>query len=237
MAHISIARCEDALEAMAKMDDGEFDLCICDPPYGRKEHGGKDRGHFVTQKNGTKLWVDDGGYGKKLWDNAPLPKEAFDEIRRVSKAQIIFGVNYCPCVFGPGRIIWDKCNDGSDQSDAEIAYNSLTDRVDIFRFLWRGMMQGKSIEEGTVQQGNKSLNEKRIHPCQKPVALYTWILRTYAHAGWKILDPFLGSGSSRIAAWDLGLDFLGIEIDREYFEAQERRFKEYTAQLSLWEGT
>lgn len=229
------AICGDCLAAMKSMDNGEFDLALVDAPYGRKEHGGKSRSNFVRQKNGSLLYVQDGGYTKKDWDNAPVGEEYFREILRVSKAQIIWGCNYYPIVFGPGRIIWDKCNDGTDQSDCEIAYNSLTDRVDMFRYMWRGMMQGKSIEEGTVQQGNKVLNERRIHPCQKPVNLYRWLLRTYAKAGWKILDPFLGSGSSRIAAYDLGLPFVGYEIDEEYFEAQEERFKAYTAQVSLFE--
>ena len=231
----NIAWCEDSLESMRKMGFQEFDLALVDAPYGRKEHGGRDRRHMVKQKNGNVLYVPTGYYEKKEWDNAPCGKEFFDEVFRVSKNQIIFGINYFPIICGPGRIVWDKCNDGSDQSDCEIAYNSMTERVDMIRFMWRGMMQGKSIEEGTVQQGNKALNEKRIHPCQKPVALYTWLLRTWEKDGWRILDPFLGSGSSRIAAWDLGLDFLGIEIDKDYFEAQEGRFREYTAQMSLWE--
>lgn len=231
----SFAICGDCLTAMKGMDNGEFDLALVDAPYGRKEHGGKSRSNFVRQKNGSLLYVQDGGYTKKGWDNAPVGEEYFREILRVSKAQIIWGCNYYPIVFGPGRIIWDKCNDGTDQSDCEIAYNSLTERVDMFRYMWRGMMQGKSIEEGTVQQGNKALNERRIHPCQKPVNLYRWLLRTYAKAGWKILDPFLGSGSSRIAAYDLGIPFVGYEIDEEYFEAQEERFKAYTAQVSLFE--
>ena len=109
-------------------------------------------------------------------------------------------------------------------------------RTDIFRFMWRGMMQGKSIAEGTVQQGNKALNEKRIHPTQKPVALYTWILQKYAKPGDKILDTHLGSGSSRIAAYDLGFEFVGCEIDPHYFQAQEKRFAEHTAQISLFTG-
>ena len=98
------------------------------------------------------------------------------------------------------------------------------------------MFQGKSIAEGTVQQGNKALNEKRIHPTQKPVALYTWILQKCAKPGDKILDTHLGSGSSRIAAYDMGLDFVGCEIDPYYFEAQEKRFADHTAQMSLFAG-
>lgn len=95
-------------------------------------------------------------------------------------------------------------------------------------------MQGKSVTEGHIQQGNKALNEVRIHPTQKPVALYTWIFSRYAKPGDKILDTHLGSGSSRIAAYDAGLDFVGFEIDKDYFEAQERRFAEHASQMSLF---
>ena len=168
---------------------------------------------------------------------APPEHEYFAELRRVSKQQIIWGCNYFTgeC-FGPGRIIWDKCNGASDQSDCELAYNSMTTRVDLFRFMWAGMMQGRSISSGHIMQGDKRKNELRIHPTQKPVALYTWIFSKFAHHGEKVLDTHLGSGSSRIAAWDAGLDFTGYEIDREYFDAQEKRFTEHTAQLSMFKG-
>lgn len=217
------------------MPDKAFDLAVVDPPYGRKEHGGKCRSGYVLQKNGTRLYVSDGGYARKEWDNSAPHHEYFEELRRVSKHQIIFGCNYFVGEhFGPGRIVWDKCNGASDQSDCEIAYNSMTDRVDLFRFMWSGMMQGKSVSEGHIMQGNKALNEKRIHPTQKPVALYRWIFQHYAKPGDKILDTHLGSGSSRIAAYEAGLDFTGYEIDRDYFEKQEERFASYAAQTSLF---
>lgn len=224
----------DCLEALRALPDGAFDLAVCDPPYGRKEHGGKHRSGYVRQKNGTVLYVSDGGYAKKKWDVAPIGDAYFDEILRVSKHQIIWGVNYFDRVFGPGRIVWDKCNGDSDQSDCELAYNSLTSRVDLFRYMWAGMMQGKSITEGYVQQGNKALNEHRIHPTQKPVALYTFLFSEYCKEGWRILDPFLGSGSSRIAAYDLGLDFVGYEIDEEYYRAGCERFDAHASQMSLF---
>lgn len=225
--------CMDCMAAMREMPDKCFDLAICDPPYGRKEHGGKCRSTFARQKNGQNLLVKDGGYEHKEWDYRPPPAEYFEELRRVSKAQIIWGVNYFPLYLGPGRIIWDKCNGDSDQSDCEIAYCSLTSRVDLFRFMWHGMLQGKSIAEGHIQQGNKALNEKRIHPTQKPVLLYAWLMQQYARPGDKILDTHLGSGSSRIAAYDLGMDFTGFEIDPDYYEAQEERFAAHVRQLRL----
>ena len=162
--------------------------------------------------------------------------EFFTELDRVSRHYIVWGCNYFDFVFSHGRIVWDKCNGESSFSDCEIAATNCFESVRLFRYMWSGMFQGKSISEGTVQQGNKALNEKRIHPTQKPVALYTWILQKYAKPGDKILDTHLGSGSSRIAAYDLGFDFVGCEIDPHYFQAQEKRFAEHTAQISLFTG-
>lgn len=102
--------------------------------------------------------------------------------------------------------------------------------------MWNGMMQGKSISEGHIQQGNKRLNEVRIHPTQKPVDLYRWIFAKYTEPDYKILDTHLGSGSSRIAAYERGLSFEGYEIDREMFKMQEKRFSDFTAQGSLFYG-
>ena len=95
-------------------------------------------------------------------------------------------------------------------------------------------MQGKSLAEGHIMQGNKALNEKRIHPTQKPVALYDWIFREYAAPGQRVLDTHLGSGSSRIAAYNAGLEFTGFEISPEYYSLQEKRFQEYTAQQDMF---
>ena len=117
-------------------------------------------------------------------------------------------------------------NGKSSFSDAEIAATNLFKSVRIFRFMWNGMMQGRSCDDGTKAQGNKKLNEKRIHPTQKPVALYRWIFRNYVKPQWKVCDPFLGSGSSRIAASEFEIDFVGFELDAYYFAAQERRYQQ-----------
>lgn len=232
MRKANIAYCCDCLQAMKQYPDNYFDLAIVDPQYGIGEDGGKDRGSYATQKNGDKVFIPSGDYIKTGRDRVPTGPEYFDELFRVSKEQIIWGANYFRLPPG-GAIVWDKCNDGSDQSGAEIAFNSLTKRVDVFRFMWRGMFQGKSILEGTIQQGNKALNEKRIHPNQKPVALYTWLLQKYAKPGWKLLDTHLGSGSSRIAAYELGYEFTGYEIEPEIFKKQQKRYEEHIAQLSI----
>lgn len=226
----------DCIDGMRMFPDNYFALAIVDPPYGKGEDGGTKRGGYVKQKNGSKIFVPDGKYEKKKWDSKPPEPEYFKELLRVSRNQIIFGVNYFNHVeFGPGRIIWDKCNDGSDQSGAEIAYCSFNDRVDIFRFMWRGMFQGKSISEGTVQQGNKRLNEKRIHPCQKPIALYEWILSRYAKPGDIILDTHVGSASSLIACHRAGYEYVGYELDKDYYALSKERLDLEKAQLTIFD--
>lgn len=226
----------DCMVGMKEFPDKYFDLAICDPEYGRKEHGGRNRSGYVKQKNGNKIFVKDGQYKKCDWDNIPAGKEYFDELIRVSKHLIIWGVNYFDYPLVGGRIIWDKCNDGSDQSDAEIAYCSLNNRVEIFRYMWRGMFQGKSIYEGTIQQGNKKLNEKRIHPTQKPVNLYRWIIQRYnIPRDWKILDTHTGSASSLIAYDEAGLDYIAFEADKDYYDLANKRLQEYKSQLTLFD--
>lgn len=224
----------DCMEFMAKQPDKAFDLAIVDPEYGRGEHGGVNRNMMVKQKNGSKIFVNGNKYKNKGWDKKPSSPSFFTELFRVSKNQIIWGENYYHEQWGSGRIIWDKCNDGSDQSDAEIAFNSQTDRVDLFRYMWRGMFQGKSILEGTIQQGNKQLNEKRIHPTQKPVALYKWLLKNYAKPGDKILDTHLGSCSIAIACHDMGFNLTGCELDKDYYESGLKRLKNHQKQLTIF---
>lgn len=220
---------------MKQYPDKYFELAIVDPNYGRKEHGGKNRSGYVKQKNGNWIYVKDGGYKKGDWDNVPADKAYFEELIRVSKHQIIRGENYYTDNYGPGRIVWDKCNDGSDQSDCEIAYNSLTERVDIIRYMWRGMMQGKSITEGFVQQGDKTKNEKRIHPTQKPIPLYEWQLTKYAKPGWKILDTHVGSASSLIACHNLGFEYVGFELDKDIYNLAYERLERHKAQISIFD--
>lgn len=223
----------DCMQGMKKFPDKYFDLAIVDPPYGRKEHGGRNRSGYVRQKNGSKIFVKDGQYENRKWDNEPPSEEYFNELIRVSKNQIIFGCNYFDYPLIGGRIVWDKCNDGSDQSCAEIAYCSMNDRVDIFRYMWRGMFQGKSITEGTTQQGNKRLNEKRIHPTQKPIALYEWLLSKYAKPNDIILDTHVGSASSLIACYNTNHKFVGFELDEYYYKVSNQRLDTEMAQMRL----
>jgi site-specific DNA-methyltransferase (adenine-specific) len=221
------------MEYLKGLEDNAFELAIVDPPYGLGEDGGTNRNHGVKQANGTVLNCFDGQYKNKNWDKEPPSEKYFLELFRVSKNQIIWGANYHPVALQGGAIVWDKVNDGADQSGAEIAFCSLNNRVDIVRFMWRGMMQGLSVEKGTVQQGNKKLNEKRIHPTQKPIKLYEWLLKNYAKEGDGILDTHLGSASSAIAAHYGGFDFVGCELDEDYYKAAVKRFDAETKQQAM----
>ena len=137
-------------------------------------------------------------------------------------------------ILGVGESCGINANDKTDFSDCEIAYCSMYDSVRIFRYMWNGMFQGKSIAEGTIQQGNKRLNEKRIHPTQKPVNLYRWILQKYKiPSDWKILDTHVGSASSLIAFHENGNKFVGFEKDPHMYHISMNRYQSETAQMRL----
>ncbi|MDE6410033.1 MAG: site-specific DNA-methyltransferase [Muribaculaceae bacterium] len=218
----------DCMEKLRELPDKSFDLAIVDPPY----FSGPERREFYGQRISTS-GIRRVNYPKsEKWE---VPgKEYFDELLRVSRHYIIWGCNYFDYRFAPGRIVWDKCNGSSTFSDCEIAATDLFDSVRLFPFMWNGMCQGKSMTEGRTMQGNKKLNEKRIHPTQKPVTLYAWLLNRFAQKGWKILDTHLGSGSIAIACNDLGYQLLGIELDQHYFEASKKRLMQHRQQLKLF---
>lgn len=218
----------DCMEYMKTIPDKYFDLAVVDPPYGigvmsmnyTKSGAVRTHGYSAAKRRDYRKQSE--------WDIRPS-KEYFDELLRVSKHQIIWGGNYFSDFLAPSKsfICWDKrCDDAmrNDFSDCEYAWSDVG-VARMFRFTWNGMIQG--------DMKNK---EERFHPTQKPVALYQWIFKNYAKKGDKILDTHLGSGSSRIAAYDAGLDFVGCEIDKEYFDKQEQRFADYTAQTSLFGG-
>lgn len=198
----------DCMLGMARYPDKYFELAICDPPYGI----GRDGSVRTTSTHGGRK-----AHEFKGWDKAIPNQKYFDELFRVSKNQIIWGANYFTKYLpaSMGWIFWDKgqriCN-----SDGELAYTSFERAL-------------RCVVKNRVEL----LIEGTIHPTQKPAYLYRWILKNYANEGDKILDTHLGSGSSRIAAYDMGFDFTGFELDKDYFLAQEKRFKEQTAQLKL----
>ncbi|MBN1042401.1 site-specific DNA-methyltransferase [Clostridium botulinum] len=219
----------DCMQAMKEIPDKYFDLAIVDPPYFNGPNTREYYGRSISTTKIKRNW-----YPKiKSWD---IPQEDyFKELLRISKNQIVWGCNYFNCYLGPGRIIWDKVNGSSTFSDCEIAYCSIHYSVRQFRYMWNGMMQGKSISEGWISQGNKSKNEKRIHPTQKPVNLYKWLLMNYAKTGDKILDTHVGSASSLVACHEMGFDFLGFEKDKEMFLLASERLEKAMSQLNMFD--
>lgn len=204
---------QDCLEAMKEFPDKFFDLAIVDPPYGNIDAIGltdnKKNGRQATKRKGY-----------RLFENIAPENEYYIELERVSKNQIVWGGNFLGLC--GGVIVWQK--NGTAFGEAEVAICSTHKSVKVFEYTWNGMIQG--------DMKNK---EVRIHPTQKPVKLYEWILMNYAKQGDKILDTHLGSGSSRIACWDMGFDFWGYELDKDYFDAMEKRFQNHVKQPSLFE--
>lgn len=211
---MNVAYNTDCLAAMREMPDNAFDLAVVDPPYGIGVDGQAERYDFKNPKHSRK------GHTQKDWDKSIPPKEYFDQLFRVSKNQIIWGANYFVEHLREGHkgwIVWDKGQHDLTMSDCELAYSSFDVPTRVFVLNRVALLQ-----EGT------------IHPTQKPTALYRWIFSRYAKPGDKILDTHLGSGSSRIAAYDAGLDFVGYEIDKEYFDKQEERYQRHISQISLF---
>ena len=215
---MNIVHLGDCLPAMREMEDNAFDLAVVDPPYGIGEDGRKSG----TRLRPTKKWANPRNIHKaKSWDVKP-GNEYFRELERVTTNRIVWGGNHFTQYLIPSScwIYWNKKTSG-DFSYGELAWTSYTKGIRQFDWLWSGFKQERGVE-------------KRIHPTQKPVDLYKWIYANYAKPGHKILDTHVGSGSSRIAAWDAGLDFIGYEIDKDYWEAQEARFQEHIKQTELW---
>ena len=208
----------DCMDVMARYPDNYFDLACVDPPYGIKESGNKESRNRFASNN----------YKAKDWDNEVPNGCYFDHLKRVSKNQIIFGANYFIDNFpfmcnSSCWLVWDKDNGASDFADCELAWTSFSTAVRRFKFQWAGMLQG--------DMKNK---EYRIHPTQKPVKLYEWLLSNYAEPGQRILDTHLGSASSAIAAHYGGFDFVGCELDEDYYNAACERFNNETRQIDIF---
>jgi site-specific DNA-methyltransferase (adenine-specific) len=227
------------MDLMKEFPDNHFELAIVDPPYGIGENKGqwKSRNkNRIDKRSGKPIIINHLGYKKMDWDNSTPDTEYFNELFRVSKNQIICGGNYfveylknTPCF-----IVWDKFNGGSDFADCELLWTSFKSAVRKFTFMWSGFCQGKSIFDGETNQGDKRKCQKRIHPTQKPIQLYQWLLKNYAKPGDKILDTHCGSGSIAIACHYLGFDLTACELDKDYYEASLKRIKEETSQLSFF---
>ncbi len=197
----------DCVEVMKGFSDKQFDLAIVDPEYGI------DAGNMQMGK-GKKQW------SKKDWDKSPADEKYFVELFRVSKKQIVFGGNYFNLPLTGGWIFWDKDRQKDVSfSDGELAWTNFLTTIKTIKVKYDGFL-GADV-------GGK------IHPTQKPILLYSKIIHKFAEKGQSVLDTHLGSGSSRIAADKAGLDFTGIEIDKEYFDLSEKRWKAYKSQLRI----
>lgn len=207
----------DCMEYMSSCKDKQFELAIVDPPYGIGEAGGKDRRGKSKHK-------------KKGWDKVVPHSDYFGELKRVSKNQIIWGANYMidninhPSM---GWVCWDKKLDNSDFSDFELAFTSFDRAAKIFRYSKNG---GSRTAAALLDI---------IHPCQKPIKLYKWLLKNYAKQGDKIIDTHGGSMSIACAVDDVNkiekmdLSLVLCEIDKDYYDDGCKRFKEQTAQLTI----
>jgi site-specific DNA-methyltransferase (adenine-specific) len=200
---------EDCVTALKRFNDNHFDLAIVDPPYGIG----------VSEMNIGARKIKNKSCDNKGWDNNIPTDEYWNELYRVSKHQIVWGANYFNCFNGKnGAIIWHKNNPLPTSSDCEIASYSKHSKVAIYNKTWTNYVNDKQTN----------------HPTEKPIQLYEWLLKNYAKEGDLILDTHLGSGSSRIAAYKGGFNFTGFEIDKDYYEAQEKRFKDFVSQLRMF---
>ena len=201
------------MELMKRYEDNYFDLAIVDPPYGINADKEKYTPINETWKGKKKV-----GYTSKNWDKE-IPNEGyFKELSRVSKNQIIWGGNYFGLI--GGYIFWDKKETMPTYTKGELAWCSFMNKVDKFEYLWSGY--------------KKQRPEIRIHPTQKPVKLYEWLLMNYAKEGDKILDTHLGSGSIALACHNLGFDLTACELDKDYFDAAMKRIEQHKAQIRMF---
>ena len=202
---------EDNMELMSRYEDNYFDLAIVDPPYGIDV---------------TKMTLGNGknkiNRGLSHWDKTPPKKEYFIELKRVSKNQIIWGANYMTkhLPASMGWIFWDKGTGANDFSDGELAFTSFNKALRKYKVSWVG--------------ANANNGTPRIHPTEKPIQLYEWLLMNYAKQGDKILDTHLGSGSIAIACHNLGFDLTACELDKEYYEAAIKRIEQHKAQIRMF---
>ena len=206
----SVVYNEDCVEGMKRFSDNHFDLAIVDPPYGI------DWMQQIQNPNTKANWKQ---YENKEWDKQTPTDEYWEQLFRVSKNQIVWGGNYMTDKLYPSPcwLIWDKMQEFSG-AVFEMAWTSFKSPAKAFR----------------MSRVEAYANQNKIHPTQKPVRLYDWILNNYASEGDFILDTHIGSGSSRIACNKGGFNFTGFEIDKDYYEAQEKRFKYFVSQLRMF---
>lgn len=227
-----LADCMNPETGLPSFPDKYFDLAVVDPPYGigvGKMAYLQEQNTTVLQKNGTRLRPRKTLYKKSDWDKVAPPQNYFNELLRVSKNLIVFGIEYMKWDGVPsGRIIWNKCiPDGLSFKKTESALCTMHEKEVEIKLLYSGFNRAKSLSEPESAIKDYRKIEQRIHPTEKPVLLYDWIYKRYAQPGMKILDTHLGSGSNRISAYKAGMDFSAFELDPDYFAAQEDRFRKF----------
>ena len=208
---------EDCMDLMARYEDNYFDLAIVDPPYGINA----DKKNSVKKMQSKKSAGLSKDYGNQNWDSAVPDDDYFVELKRVSKKQIVWGANFFN--LRGGMLYWHKSVTMPTYSQGELAWLSWLNKIDFVDIAWHGMIQH--------DMKNK---ETRIHPTQKPVKLYEWLLMKYAKENDKILDTHLGSGSIAIACHNLGFELTGCELDKDYYEAAMKRINEHKQQIRMF---
>lgn len=198
----------DCMAGMKQYPDKYFDLAIVDPPHGIGVN------HNMGRRKGDKPSEFKAAY----WDKEPPSAEYFTELFRISNNQIVWGANHFISRMPKDSSCWLMWDKGFSE-DVSFAQ---------FEMAWT------SFDSVAKKYDKPSVQQDRIHPTQKPIVLYKWLLKSYAEPSQKILDTHLGSGSSRIAAHEMGFDFTGFEIDKDYFEAQQKRFQQYKSQLKIF---
>ena len=194
----------DAFDVLAHIDS-TCDALVTDPPYGIKEAAGKNasRGNLAIAKD----------YGDDEWDNEPVPQHILDSIRQDIRSQIIFGGNYYTLPPTSCWLVWDKENGTNDFADCELAWTNLPKAVRRLRYMWNGMLRAHGEPRGD-------------HPTQKPVGVMKWAISQCPEPANIIFDPFMGSGTTGVAAVQMGKSFIGIERERKYFDIACRRLED-----------
>jgi len=215
---------DDNMVVMPTYPDNYFDLLDADPPYfsgpEKRKYYGSDISQTLVKRREYPI--------TESWELPTL--EWFNEVKRISINQIIWGANYFDFIGEPfktprgqeelegfikdhptGWIIWDKCNGEVSFNDFELAWTSFDRPTIVFKYMWNGMMQGKSINEGHIMQGNKKLNQKRIHPTEKPILLYDWTFLHYTKPGDRVFSPYMGSGSDALSSINFPIHYTGCE--------------------------
>ena len=254
--------CEDNMDLMARYSDKYFDVAVIDPEYGINVGNMaylKEVKTTVTQKNGTKLNANKKKtpYTKKNWDNKPPSDNFFNEIKRVSINQVIFGANYFSQIIKntckpprrneyddfikqnpKGFIIWDKVNGSNDFNDCEIIYTSYNFDSFVLYYMWSGMMQGINVstdlQKALIQIGDKSLNEKRLHPTQKPIKLIKWIFNFLNIFNLKVIDTNTGLMVVVLVSIDAECEIVACDKEEEYFNKGIQRVKNHVSQLKMF---